>query len=256
MTTSPVSTAASLTASKTSTWATSDTELTTEPSSESARSETIQTSISVPREGLDVVRRGDAGDRLTELGERGEDHVGAHGRDLDVVRERGADLDDATAVGELREVDGRLGGCLGLLLLLVLGVVVVADEALEAGDQRLRLDLLLAALVDRVDRGREGVEALEQDVDRRARQAALALAQQLEDILHLVRQGRHAGEAHRRAHALQRVRDPEDLVDRVLVVGPLFDADDRKVELLEVLAPLGQEHREVVGRFHYGWLFR
>ena len=46
--TSPVSTAASLTASVTSTWSTSDTELTTPASSESARSETIHTSISRP----------------------------------------------------------------------------------------------------------------------------------------------------------------------------------------------------------------
>ena len=120
----------------------------------------------------------------------------------------------------------------------------------------LRLDLLLAALVDRVDRGREGVEALEQDVDRLAGKAALALAQELEDVLHLVREGRHAGEAHRRAHALQRVRDPEDLVDRLLVVGPLLDADDGEVQLLEVLAPLGQEHREVLGDVHYDSFFR
>ena len=45
---SPVSTAASLTASMTSTWATSDTAPTTAASSESARSETIQASISLP----------------------------------------------------------------------------------------------------------------------------------------------------------------------------------------------------------------
>ena len=74
-----------------------------------------------------------------------------------------------------------------------------------------------------------------------------ALAQQLEDVLHLVRERRHAGEAHRRAHALQRVRDAEDLVDRLLVVGGLLDADDGEVELLQVLAALGQEHREVLG---------
>ena len=114
MTSSPVSTAASLTASKTSTWATSDTAPTTAASSASARSETIQASISVPLEGLDVVRGRDAGQRLAELGERRQDHVRAHGRDLHVVRERRADLHDAATVGQLGEVDGRLGGLLDL----------------------------------------------------------------------------------------------------------------------------------------------
>jgi hypothetical protein len=52
------------------------------------------------------------------------------------------------------------------------------------------------------------------------------------------------------------VGDPEDLVDRLLVVGALLDADDGEVELLEVLAPLREEHGEILGRFHYDWLFR
>jgi hypothetical protein len=46
------------------------------------------------------------------------------------------------------------------------------------------------------------------------------------------------------------VRDPEDLVNRLLVVRALFDADHRKVELLKVLAALGQEHREVFRGLH------
>ena len=65
-----------------------------------------------------------------------------------------------------------------------------------------------------------------------------------------MRERRHAGEAHRRAHALHRVRDAEDLVDRLLVVRGLLDADDREVELLQVLAALGQEHGEVLGDLH------
>ncbi len=31
-----------------------------------------------------------------------------------------------------------------------------------------------------------------------------------------------------------------------LVVGGLLDLDDREVELLQVLTPLGQEHREIL----------
>ena len=58
----------------------------------------------VALEALDVVRRGDAGQRLAERGQRGEHHVGAHGRHLDVLVERRVDLDDATALGHLAEV--------------------------------------------------------------------------------------------------------------------------------------------------------
>ena len=68
----------------------------------------------------------------------------------------------------------------------------VADEALQALDERRGLEALGAVGVDRVDGGLERVEALEQDVDRLARQAARALAQQLEDVLHLVGEGGHA----------------------------------------------------------------
>jgi hypothetical protein len=46
------------------------------------------------------------------------------------------------------------------------------------------------------------------------------------------------------------VRDPEDRVDRGLIVGLLLDLHDGEVELLEVLAPLRQEHRQVLGGVH------
>ena len=118
------------------------------------------------------------------------------------------------------------------------------------GDQRLGVDPLLARRPRSRRRPRQRVEAREQHVDGVALEAAGALAQQLEDVLHLVRERRHAGEAHRRAHALQGVRDAEDLVDRLAVVGLLLDPDDGEVELLEVLARLRQEHREVLGDVH------
>ena len=50
-----------------------------------------------------------------------------------------------------------------------------------------------------------------------------ALTQQLEDVLHHVGQLGDRGEAHRRAHALQRVRDAEDLVDGLAVVRVLLE---------------------------------
>ena len=49
---------------------------------------------------------------------------------------------------------------------------------------------------------------------------------------------------------LRRVGDAEDLVDRLAVVGRLLEAHDREVELLQVLAALGEEHREVLGGVH------
>ena len=104
-----------------------------------------------------------------------------------------------------------------------------------------------AGRVDRVDGGLERVQALQQHVDGGALEAAAPLAQKLEDVLHLVREGRHAGEAHGRAHPLHGVRDAKDLVDRLAVVGRLLDPDHREVELLQVLTSLGQEHREVLG---------
>src|SRR3712207_8829978 len=53
-----------------------------------------------------------------------------------------------------------------------------------------------------------------------------------------------------RSHALERVGDAEDLVDRGGVVRVLLDPHDGEVELLQVLAPFGEEHREVLGDVH------
>jgi hypothetical protein len=111
-------------------------------------------------------------------------------------------------------------------------------------------EALLARRVDALDRALERVQALQQDVDRLVREAARALAQQLEDVLHLVGERRHGGEAHGRAHALQGVGDAEDLVDRLAVLRVLLDAHDGEVQLLEVLAALREEHRQVAGGVH------
>ena len=195
--------------------ATSDTAPTTAASSASARSETIQASISRAGEGRRRRRASGVQASVSPSSPSADEHhVGAHGGHLDVVGQRRADLHDAAAVGHLGEVDGRLGG-LGSAL-RPRSASRSRTRPLQALDQRLGVDLLLAARLDRVDgggRARRGTRA-----GRRSPRAArppLALAQQLEDVLHLVRERRHAGEAHRRAHALQRVRDAEDLVDRL-----------------------------------------
>ena len=200
-------------------------------------------------EAVDVVVGRDGRDELAVLAERGEHHEGAHGRHERVLGRASpttcttrAPAATAAAAISAAGAPARLDGAGDRLRR--------ADERLQALDERGGVEVLGAVGLDRVDGRLERVEALEQDVDRGAVEAAAALAQQLEDVLHLVRERRHALEAHRRAHALQGVRDAEDLVDRLAVVGRLLDPDDGEVELLEVLAGLGQEHREVLGDVH------
>ena len=180
------------------------------------------------------------------LGDGGQDLEGAHGRHLRVGRQRGVDLQHGVPVADRRELGRRRRG-LGLDRV---AVVAAADEAAEALDERRRIEALGAVGVDGVDRARERVQAGEQDVDDLAGQARAALAQQLEDVLHLVREGRHALEAHGRGHALQGVGDAEDRVDGLAILGRLLEAHDGEVELLEVLPALGQEHRKVLGGIH------
>ena len=127
---------------------------------------------------------------------------------------------------------------------------VLAHERPQAGDERGRVQPLAVTGLDAVDGRVERVDAGQQHVDGVAVEAVAPLAEQLEDVLHRVRQLRDGVVAHRRAHALERVGDAEDLVDRGPVVGPLLDAHDREPEPLEVLARLGDEHREVLGDVH------
>ena len=186
------------------------------------------------------------------IGERRQDLVGAHGRHERVVGE--ADAHDDGVAGERPRLL-RLGVAVGARSRF-LGRVLLADEDLQAADERLRVEVLDAVCVDRVDRGLERVEALEHDVDDRPVERGLPLAQKLEDVLHLVRERRDGGVAHRRGHPLERVRAAEDLVDRVAVGGVFLDADDGEVERLEVLARLREEHGEVLGRVHVHATFR
>jgi hypothetical protein len=199
-------------------------------------------------ERIDVLLQRGGRDQLALLRQRGQDHVGAHGGHLDVVGELDVDAHDAAVddgLGGRRVGVGRLTGAVGGLVGRAL-----AHEAAQLCDQRLGDDLLGPVGLDRVDSLRQRVEAAQQHGDGVAAEPAAALAQQLEHILHLVRQRRHAGEPHRRAHALERVRDAEDLVDGLGIVGVLLDPDDREVELLEVFAALGEEHRQVFGDVH------
>ena len=125
-----------------------------------------------------------------------------------------------------------------------------AHERLEALDQRRLVETLDAFGVDRLERVAERIEAFEQHIDGVALESAATLPEQLEDVLHRVRQRGDALEAHRCAHPLERVRDPEDLADRLRVVRVLFDADDRQVQLLKVLAAFSEEHRQIFVEVH------
>ena len=109
---------------------------------------------------------------------------------------------------------------------------------------------LLAVGLDLVGHPLEGVEAGEQRVERVAPEPVGPRLHALHHVLHLVREGGHAGEAHGRAHALEGVGDAEDLVDRLRVGRVLLDLDESQVEALEVLPGLRQEHRQVVRELH------
>ncbi len=179
------------------------------------------------------------------VAECGDHHVCAHGGHEGRVVERDGDVMDGAPVGVAHRGGRRdhrhdvhvLGG-------------VVADERLQLRDERRLVETLDAFGVDRLEGVAERVEALEEHVDRRALESTGALPEQFEDVLHRVGQRCDALEAHRRAHALEGMRDSEDLADRLRVVRHLFDADDRQVELLEVLAALGEEHRQVFVELH------
>ena len=125
-----------------------------------------------------------------------------------------------------------------------------AHQLAKALGQRRWVQLLLTVGLDRFHRGVQRVEAGEHGVDGVAGEGTAALAQQLEDFLHLVRELGDLVEAHGRAHPLQRVRDPEDLLERRPILGVLLEAHDGEVELLQVLAGLREEHRHVLGVVH------
>ncbi len=203
----------------------------------------------VALEALELVLLGQRGEDLGVVGHRGEHLEGAHGGHRGALVDVGGHVHDAAPGGELGHGIGRRGDAALAQLHALLGGAL-AHEPLQALGERGRVQRLLAVGLDVVDRALEGVEAAQQHVDRVAAQADAALAQELEDVLHLVGQRGHSGEAHRRAHALEGVGDPEDLVDRLAVVGLLLDAHDGEVELLEVLARLREEHGQVLGNVH------
>ncbi len=191
------------------------------------------------------------GDDLAVVGEGDERHVGAHRRHQRVRGELHDDVEHRASAGRGRAGVGHDRECLGLGRRgCHLRRGARPDERFQPRDERRLVEPFLAVRVDRLQRLAERVEALEQDVDGRTLEAVAALAQQLEDVLHRVRERRDPLEAHRRAHPLQRVRDPEDLADGLDVVRRLLHPDDREAQLLEVLAALGEEHRQVLVDVH------
>ena len=148
---------------------------------------------------------------------------------------------DGRHLGVLGQTDDDVHGAAGLLL---------AHERTQAGGERRRIEILAVARLDAFDGQLERVDARHEDVDGVAAEAVAPPAEQLEDVLHRVGELRDGVVAHRRAHALERMGDAEDLVDRRAVVRPLLDAHDGQPEPLEVLARLGDEHRQVLGDVH------
>ena len=201
-------------------------------------------------EQLESVRGRIARDDFAMLAQARKHHVRAHRGHQRVLVEPDADVQDPRA-GGLRGVQRRRVRWLDrsdARALLVTGAR--PDQGAQALYQRLGIQRLLSVGLDRLNRLRERVQAGEHGVDRLGLEARAALAQQLEHVLHRVRELGDLRESHGRAHALQRVRDTEDLVDRRRILGVLLQPDDREVQLLEVLARLGEEHRHVLGGIH------
>ena len=245
----------------------------------------------VPREALDrgLVRH--AANEFAVFGERVQNHQRAHGRHQHVVGELHLDIEhEAAVVGNCGEqlsrqlvvVEVGLGSgwwrlrfglaalCLTAVLAapalrvdrLILRAALFLAPVLGAGAherpqallERSGIKSLFAVVLDPVDGLGQRVEAGEHGVDDVVRERAGALAEKLEHLLHLMRELGDCGETHRRAHALERVSDPEDLIDRRAVLWVLLKRDDRDVEFLEVLARLGEEHRHVLGGVHHAFL--
>ena len=189
-------------------------------------------------EALDRLRRRHGADQLAVQAQRVEQHEGAHRRHLAGVVELGDDAQQPLAGRQLAGQVGQRGVAVARQLLLR---GALARERAQPLHERRRVEQLAVAGTDRRDRRLDRVEARREHVDRLARQAAGALAQQVEHVLHRMGERDERVEAHRRAHALERVRDAEDPVGRVAIVRRRLDAHEQQPELLHVLARLREE---------------
>ena len=200
---------------------------------------------------LDAVGRRRARENLAVVRERCQHHVCADGRHQNLGAQRDTHAEHAgTGLlgGDDRSMVKRVRDPYPSHLLLRRAW---PDERPQPRDQRGRIERLVAVGLDRLGRRGQGVQACEHRVDGFDRQPGGPLAEKLEHVLHLVRQLGDPAEAHRRAHALQRVGDSEYLIDGRTIRGVLLEADNDEIQLFEVLARLGHEHRHVLGGIHH-----
>ena len=115
-------------------------------------------------------------------------------------------------------------------------------------------DVLRLAVADAVDHLRQRVDAFEQRVDDVFVELQLLFADEVEDVLHLMRELGNLVEAHRRRHAFQRVRVAEDLVDDRGLLHVVLEAQQAIVQRLQMLMRLVEEHIHVLIRIHIGVL--
>ena len=95
-------------------------------------------------------------------------------------------------------------------------------------------EILWVAVADVVDHLLEGIEALEEDIDDVLVELELFLADEIEDVLHLVRKLCDLVVAHRRGHALQRVRIAENIVDDRYIVLVFLQLQETFVQGLQM----------------------
>jgi hypothetical protein len=96
-------------------------------------------------------------------------------------------------------------------------------------------DILRLAVSDAVYHLLQRVEAFEQRIHNVFIEFELFFADEVQNILHLMRQLRNLGKSHRRGHALERVRVAEDVVDGADLLHVLLEAEQAFIQRLKML---------------------
>ena len=200
-------------------------------------------------------------DDIAELVKCVHDHIGARGLQQTGLRECHAHVDGLHArllrllddiLVDVCELDGDLvfRRCCGSRSRRCRGLIRLRDRTEfldEVGDID---DILCLAVADAIDHLSERIDALEERVDDILVELELFLADEVEYILHLMRELSDLVEAHRRRHAFERMRVTENLIDDGGILHIVLKAQESIVERLQMLVRLVEEHVHVLIRIH------
>ena len=199
---------------------------------------------------LEILRRRDALDDIADLIEGMHDHnracclenAGFHQCNLDMVEMHAGffclfhDIEIDLVKAEINlcstAAPGRCGGrgcCCGRRR------GPLGDRAELCNEIRNVDDILRLAVSDAVYHLLQRVEAFEQRIHNVFIEFELFFADEVQNILHLMRQLRNLGKSHRRGHALERVRVAEDVVDGADLLHVLLEAEQAFIQRLKML---------------------